>query len=420
MPAVVATVTTPLLGIMDTAFTGHMGSAVFLGGIALGGNLFNMIYWLFGFLRMGTSGLTAHAVGAADRHECRVILYRSLLVAFAAGGAIIILQWPLALLYRAVTGPEPEAWRQALTYFRILVWGAPATLATTAMSGWFVGMQTSKNAMWMSIAIDVVNILLTALAVLGLHMKVAGVATGTLVAQWTGFGVAMWLAWRLGPMPRLRLREILEPSRLRKFATVNRDIFLRTLCLIAVTLWFTKAGASAGTVTLAANALLMQFFLLFSYVMDGLAYAGEALAGSAVGARDGASMRVTVKALMKWGTVVALVFTVVYALGGEAILGFLSSERHVVAAARDYLPWAVSIPLVGFAAFTWDGVFIGATATRAMLLAMGLSAALYFAVFLTLRHVIGNHALWLAFIVFLLGRSVAMSVLYRRVGGKCG
>ena len=415
VPAVIATVTTPLLGLMDTAFTGHMGGAVYLAGIALGGNLFNMLYWLFGFLRMGTSGLTAQAVGARDVRRQWITLYRALAVAFIAGLVIILLQWPLSWLYRSITLPEPGAWREAELYFRILVWGAPATLATTAMSGWFVGMQSSKRAMWMSVAIDVANIAMSALLVIGVGMKVPGVAVGTLVAQWTGFAVALLLAFRMGHMPPVRIGDILEPVELRRFMTVNRDIFLRTLCMIAVTLWFTRAGASGGTVTLAANALLMQLFILFSYVLDGLAYAGEALAGKCAGARDRYGFRLTVAALMRWGAVVALLFTVVYFLCGQAIMSLLSDDAGVRAAAADYLPWAVAIPFCGFAAFTWDGIFIGATATRRMLAAMAVSAVVYFAVYFTLRHILGNHALWLAFVAFLLARSLSMTAMSRRI-----
>lgn len=330
VPAVIATVTTPLLGLMDTAFTGHMGGAVYLGGIALGGNLFNLVYWLFGFLRMGTSGLTAQAVGAADTRRQWLTLYRSLAVAGIAGVALIFLQWPLAAAYRVVTQPDAAAWTEASRYFKILVWGAPAVLGTTAMAGWFVGMQSSKRAMWMSIVIDIVNIFLSALLVLLAGMKVPGVATGTLVAQWIGLGAALWMASRMGVMPRFRLSEVLETAELRRFLSVNRDIFLRTLCLIAVTLWFTRAGASEGTVILAANALLMQLFILFSYVMDGLAYAGEALVGSCVGAGDSVRFRRTVGALMRWSVAVALVFTAVYFVCGEGVMTLLSDDISII------------------------------------------------------------------------------------------
>lgn len=415
VPAVIATVTTPLLGLMDTAFTGHMGGAVYLAGIALGGNLFNLVYWLFGFLRMGASGLTAQAVGASDRRQQWLTLYRSLAVAFFSGLAIIVLQWPVASVYRAITMPDAEAWAEASEYFSILVWGAPAVLATTAMAGWFVGMQSSKRAMYMSLIIDVVNIAMTAALVLGAGMKVPGVAVGTLVAQWAGFAAALLMAVRMRPLSVVTLRDIVEPSELRRFFAVNRDIFLRTLCLIAVTLWFTRAGASSGTLTLAANALLMQLFILFSYVMDGLAYAGEALAGKCVGASDRRAFMLTVRALMLWGGAVAIVFTVLYLFFGEDVLALLSNDAGVLSVASGYLLWAVAIPLTGFAAFTWDGVFIGATATRRMLLAMFISASVYFVVYFTLRDMLGNHALWMAFTAFLLMRSLSMTVMSRNI-----
>ncbi|MBD5317356.1 MAG: MATE family efflux transporter [Bacteroides sp.] len=412
VPAVIASVTTPLLGLMDTAFTGHMGGAVYLAGIALGGNLFNLIYWLFGFLRMGTSGLTAQAVGSADSRRQWLTLYRSLAVAAAAGLALIALQGPVASLYMFLTSPEPQAWQEGLLYFRILIWGAPAFLATVALSGWFIGMARSSKAMWMSIAIDVINLAVSATLVAGIGMKVPGVAIGTLAAQWGGLGAGLLMVRSLGSFPRFSLAEIFDRAELKRFASVNRDIFLRTLCLIAVTLWFTREGARQGSTMLAANALLMQLFILFSFFMDGLAYAGEALAGSRVGAGDVAGLKATVRALVKWGAAVAVVFTVIYFFCGEAIMRLLSDDEGVRAAAADYLPWAVTIPLMSFMAFTWDGVFIGATATRSMLGSMALSTALFFILIAALSSLPANTALWIAFLAFLLCRSVTLSIAF--------
>lgn len=412
VPSVIASVTTPLLGLMDTAFTGHMGGAVYLAGIALGGNLFNLVYWMFGFLRMGTSGITAQAVGSGDTRQQWLTLYRALAMAVAAGAVIIALQQPLASVYHYFTGPDESAWREADRYFKILVWGAPASLSAFALSGWFIGMYQSKSAMWMSIAIDSFNIAATATLVLGCALKVDGVATGTLIAQWAGVAVGILMARRLGRPPKVSLGELLDSIQLRRFMSVNRDIFLRTLCLIAVTLWFTRAGAREGSVTLAANALLMQLFILFSYVMDGLAYAAEALAGTRVGAHDETGLRRTVSALMKWGAGTALVFTAVYFFCGEGILDLLSDDEGVRSAARDYLPWAVCVPIVSFMAFTWDGVFIGATATRWMLMTMALSATVYFAVYFVLKPWFGNTALWIAFLSFLGVRSISLSIVF--------
>ncbi len=412
VPAVIATITTPLLGLMDTAFTGHMGGAVYLAGIALGGNLFNLVYWQFGFLRMATSGLTAQAVGASDEKEQWFVLYRSLSFALVAGLILIALQWPIAMLYKFLADPGGSAWEQAQLYFSILIWGAPAVLATTAFSGWFVGMHSSARAMWMSIAIDVANIILTAALVLGCKMKVPGVAIGTLVAQYTGLFVAVALAVKGKSLPRFNLKELIVGKELKRYFSVSSDIFLRTLCIIAVTLWFTRMGARSGSTVLAANALLMQLFILFSHVMDGLAYAGEALVGSAVGRRDRPELISAVKALLKWGVVTALIFTTIYFFCGEEVLNLLSDDEGVRITAREYLPWAVSIPLLSFGAFIWDGVFIGATATRSMLVSIAASTALFFVLEFALRPSLGNNALWIAFLAYLLFRSVSLTIIF--------
>lgn len=414
VPAVIATITTPLLGLMDAAFTGHMGGAVYLAGIALGGNLFNLIYWLFGFLRMATSGLTAQAVGSGNVEEQWMVLYRSLAVALIAGVALIILQWPIAALYEFLADPAGDAWSEARNYFTILIWGAPASLATTAFSGWFIGMHRSSKAMWMSIAIDLANIAVTATLVLGIGMKVEGVAAGTLAAQYSGLIVAAVLARRRAAPARLSLRRLLVGSELRRFFSVSRDIFLRTLCVIAVTLWFTRAGAQMGSVILAANALLMQLFILFSHVMDGLAYAGEALVGSAIGRHDSRGLKATVRALLKWGFGAAIAFTALYFFCGEEVMALLSDDPGVRKAAGDFMPWAVTVPLVSFGAFIWDGVFIGATATRRMLLSMAWSTALYFAVYFLLRSFLGNDALWIAFLTYLFTRSITLTIAFSR------
>lgn len=416
-PAVIATITTPLLGLMDTAFTSHMGGADYLAGIALGGNLFSIVYWLFGFLRMGTSGLTAQAVGAADEEKKWLALYRSVALAFGLGLIIIILQQPIEHLYRIATDPEPHAWAEAETYFRILVWGAPATLGAYALTGWFVGIQNSKSAMWISIIIDVVNIAVTSLFVIGLKMKVPGVASGTLIAQYTGLATGFIFVLRSGKPVRTTLKAILDSDELSRFIKVNRDIFLRTLCLIAVTLLFTRIGAEQGTVILAGNTILMQLTLLFSYVMDGVAYAGESLVGSEIGARNHRGLINTCKALMRWGVVTAIIFSAIYFACGEWILTLLSDDPSVREAASRYLPWIVAIPLAAFAGFVWDGVFIGATATQWMLASMAVSAVVFFAIAGLAHGGMGNHGLWMAFTCYLASRSITLSIAFS--AGKC-
>lgn len=411
IPSVIANITTPLLGLVDTAIVGHMGSAVYIGAIAVGGVMFNMLYWLFSFLRGGTSGLAAQAYGAGDRRGQTLVLYRSLAVAALTGAAMILLQKPLLWILRSFIDPDPLTSTLAARYFSILIYGAPAVLGTYALSGWFLGMQNSRMLMVSSLVINLVNIAVSLTLVFGLGWQIAGVATGTLIAQWSGLAVGLWLLRRYRP-GRMPMHEIMNGAGLRRFFSVNIEVMLRTVCLIAVTVWFTKTGASQGPVILAVNTLLMQLFLLFSFFMDGFAYAGEALVGRYVGAGDTSGLRLCVKGIMKWGVACATLFTALYFIGGEAFLGMLSGDESVIEASGEYWWWAITVPFAGFAAFAWDGVFIGATMTRGLLLSMGAATAAFFLIEASLFHAMGNHALWLAFIVYLTLRGGVQTLIF--------
>lgn len=415
IPSIIANITTPLLGLVDTAIVGHMGSEVFIAAIAVGGSVFNLLYWCFAFLRMGSSGMTAQAYGANDAVGQGLVVYRSLLLALGAGVVMIVLSRPIALAVLRFMEVEGPTFDLALTYISIAVWGAPAVLGLYSLSGWFLGMQNSRLPMWVSIIVNVTNIGVSLLLVYGLGWGIAGVASGTMAAQWCGFLIGCLLLRHHYRPSFPGWSEIARWSGLRRFFSINMDIFLRTFCLVAVTLWFTRAGASQGEMVLAVNALLMQFFMLFSYMMDGFAFAGEALAGRFTGASDWGSLRRCVKSLMLWGAVLAALFSTFYFIGGEWVLGILSSQRDVVSASDEYLPWAVTVPLAGFAAFTWDGVFIGATRTREMLLSMIVAVAAFFAVYFTLFTRWGNHALWLAFVVYLFSRGALQTFFARHI-----
>lgn len=411
VPSILANITTHLLGLVDTAIVGHMGSAVFIGAIAVGGVMFNMLYWLFSFLRGGTSGLAAQAYGAADTRTQALVLYRSLLVALGIGAAMIVLQWPLEWILSHFVDPDADTAALAGLYFRILIYGAPAVLATYALSGWFLGMQNSRMLLITSIAINLTNIAVSLILVYGAGWRIAGVAAGTLVAQWTGFFIGLTLLRRYR-VKRPPLREIFNRHELGRFFRINIDVMLRTVCLIAVTLWFTKLGARQGAVILAVNTLLMQLFLLFSYMMDGFAFAAEALVGRFVGAAQWAEMRRCVRGVFGWGVALATVFTAAYFLLGEAFLGILSADTDVISASADYYWWAAVVPFAGFAAFAWDGVFLGATLTRQLLLSMAGAMATFFTVYLLLSSILGNHALWLAFIAYLAMRGALQTWMY--------
>ena len=422
LPSIVSNITVPLLGLVDVAIVGHLGSPAYIGAIAVGGLMFNIIYWLFAFLRMGTSGLTAQALGRRDLTEAVCLLLRSLLIAGAVALALLALQVPIRQTAFLLIHPTDEVARWAATYFHICVWGAPAMLGLYGLTGWYLGMQNSRIPMLVAITQNVVNIAASLSFVYFGGMKVEGVALGTLVAQWAGLlmGLGLWLAsyGRLRKYIRQAWRRVWHREALARFFSVNRDIFLRTLCLVAVTMFFTSAGAAQGDVVLAVNTLLMQLFTLFSYVMDGFAYAGEALSGRHIGARNHAVFRLTVRRLFLWGAGMAAAFTLLYAAGGEAFLGLLTDEREVIAASQAYFYWAIAIPVAGVAAFTWDGIFIGATATRGMLASMAVAAACFFALYFSLCDSLGNHALWLAVIAYLATRGIVLTCLSRTMVGK--
>ena len=380
LPAIVSNITVPLLGLVDVAIVGHLGAPAYIGAIAVGGMLFNIFYWIFAFLRMGTSGMTSQAYGRRDLDEVTRLLVRSVGVGFSVAIALIVFQYPLCRMAFLFIEATPEVERLATLYFRICIWGAPAVLGLYAFSGWFIGMQNSRFPMWIAIAQNIVNIAVSLLLVFVFGLKVEGVALGTLTAQYAGLGMAVWFWLRYYKPLRLRLdwrSSLLQKRAMVIFFKVNRDIFFRTLCLVAVMMFFTSAGAAQGEVVLAVNTLLMQFFTLFSYVMDGFAYAGEALSGKYVGARNEKLLRRTVRQIFIWGAGLSLFFVVLYVVAGDLFLSLLSDVKTVIVAANGYFYWALLIPIVGFAAFMWDGIYIGATATRGMLISMFIASLIF-------------------------------------------
>ncbi|MDE6099746.1 MAG: MATE family efflux transporter, partial [Paramuribaculum sp.] len=294
LPAVVTNITTPLLALCDVAIVGHMGSAVFIAAIAVGGTMFNMLYWLCGFLRMGSSGTTAQAFGAGNLTAVHAVVKRAMAIAFIIAMAFISLSKPIGRMLLDFIDAEPAAREMALEYFSICIWGAPAVLGTFVLTGWFIGLQNSRTPMWISIFINIFNIAVSLTLVYGAGMKISGVAFGTLSAQWGGFIMGSATAIRKYGMVSISLKKLLDWNELNSFLRINSDIFLRTLCLVAVTLWFTRTGAMQGTVMLAVNTLLMQMFTIFSYMMDGIAFAGEALCGRYIGAGNTTRLRQTI------------------------------------------------------------------------------------------------------------------------------
>ena len=436
LPSIVSNITVPLLGMVDVAVTGHMGSSdgnvadislpasYYVGAIAVGGMLFNIIYWMFGFLRMGTGGETAQAWGRRDLDGVVFLLVRSLLLAFVLALLLMALS-PLvcegALWYIA---PETEVAVLARTYFNICIWGAVPALALFAMNGWYIGIQNSRFPMIVAIVQNLLNIICSLLFVYVLGMRIEGVAFGTLLAQWVAFVLALLLCQRY--YGRLWKREsFCMPSFGQLFrqalaprSTTNRQnfsLFLRTLCLIVVHFMFIAAGAAQGSVELAVNTLLMQMFTIFSYFMDGFAYAGEALVGKAIGAANGALCHSVVRRLFQWGGVLALLFVALYALGGEWFLSFLTDDVQVLETVSSYRHWTLLLPVCGVASFLWDGIYIGATSPRLMLLSMVISMALFLTGYYLIIPFCGNHGLWIAFLSYLACRGIVQTLTYRKI-----
>lgn len=444
LPSIVTNITVPLLGLVDVAIVGHMGNSVYIGAIAIGGMLFNILYWLFVFLRMGTSGLTAQAYGMLSPHFIKRHLYHYSRVALLIGVSLLLFQLPLRWLAMNILAPPPDILPLSIAYFNICIWGAPATLLLYVMTGWFIGVQDTRTPMFISIFQNVINIVASLILVFVMGMKVEGVAFGTIIAQYSGLLFAIVMARRRlhcifsnginGISPSSTCTSVDSEhvqedsaenikgrrgiiSRVSSFLwSVEFTLFLRTLCLVAVNTFFVRAGASGGATILAVNALLMQLFTLYSYVMDGFANAGEAIAGKYYGAGNQYMLDKTVMHLFGWGVIVAFLFTLCYAIGGEPFLSLLTDDNGVIKASGEYYFWALAIPVAGLGAFVWDGVFVGVTATRAMFLSMLPASISFFAVYLLLGSTFHNHALWLAFITYLAMRGLVQTVEYRKTG----
>ncbi len=430
VPSIVSNITVPLLGMVDVAITGHMGDARYMAAIAVGSMIFNIIYWLFAFLRFGTGGMTAQAFGAAHREgqplreacqgqyaECCNILLRALTTCLAMALLLVTLQEPLFRALMWFIAPDETLWPIIHTYYNICIWGTLPSLALYALTGWFVGMQSTTIPMAISITQNIVNIALSVFFVYGMGMHIEGVASGTLLAQWCGLLMALlMLRWRFGSIWKgLDWRAAVRLHHMRHFFSTNSILFYRTLFLVAVNMWFVKAGAKGGAVILAVNSVLMQMFILYTYVMDGFAFAAEALCGRYYGAEDSRSFNSAMRGVWLWGIMLTSVYTLAYWLGGTTFMSMLTDDATIRKVAVNYLPWAIAIPFCGLATFVWDGVFVGITNFTGMLWGTFCGAAAFFLIWITLYPILANHALWLAFNMFLLFRGIAEQVIYHRI-----
>ena len=459
IPSILANITVPIVGMVDIAVAGHLDAqaATMIGGIAIGTMLFDLLYWNFGFLRVGTGGLTAQAFGRGDRKECARILTRAIGISLACAFALIAIQWLFVKAAFLVVDCTPEVRELASQYFFIRIWAAPATLSLMAFKGWFIGMQDSVSPMATDLTVNGMNVVMSFVLALGVKalnyegMGFAGIAAGTVVAQYSGLAVALLLLffkyWK-NTVSTLRpdeLRGVFKGSETRRFFVMNTDLFIRSLCFIAIYIGFTVISARYGDLLLAVSSIMMKLLMIFSYFTDGFAYAGEAMTGKYIGAKDGFMLRQTVKWTFIWSMSIAVIFMGIYQFAGVPLLKMMTSDPVVVEASVEYIPWLLLMPVIGCAAFTWDGIYIGATASKAirnsMIWAVVGFAGVWFVGILCLNWLgdssmvsesvtsvadapsvgytrygrLAMHILMAAYFAHLLARTIYLTVRYRKV-----
>ena len=437
IPSILANITVPIVGMVDIAVAGHLdtSAAVMIGGIAIGTMLFDLLYWNFGFLRVGTGGLAAQAYGRGDRRECARIFSRAAGIALACALVLIAIQWIFVKAAFLVVDCTPEVRELASKYFFIRIWAAPATLSLMAFKGWFIGMQDSVSPMITDLVVNGMNVLMSIVLALGITvggwhydgMGFAGIAAGTVAAQYSGLLAAaglMIFKYSRNTFSHLTaedLRTLLRGSETRRFFVMNADLFVRSLCFIAIYIGFTVISARYGDVLLAVSSIMMKLLMIFSYFTDGFAYAGEALTGRYIGAKDQPMVRQTVRWTFAWSMAIAVIFMAIYHFAGVPMLKMMTSDLTVAQAAKGYLPWLLLMPVIGCAAFTWDGIYIGATASKAIRNSMLWAVVGFFAVWAAGLAVPGlsaqgsMHVLMGAYFAHLLARTVYLSVRYRSV-----
>ena len=452
VPSILANITIPLVGLVDTAIVGHISNAAAIGGIAIGTMLFDLLYWNFGFLRVGTSGMTAQAYGREKREysledarkasyrtgralqrrvecgeETSRLLKQSLTIAGGAALLIWAIQWFFVTAVLAVVPCSAEVAAMAKNYFYVRIWAAPATLSLMAFKGWFIGMQDTRSPMAVDILVNVVNMVASYLLAVCTPLGVVGVAWGTLIAQYSGLILAFaLLAYRY--RIRLAWREMGWNKELQSFMRLNGNIFIRSLCFMVVYVGFTSIAGYYGDTELAVSSILMKLFMLFSFFVDGFAYAGEALVGKIIGEGKGkddvrcqmSDVRCTelercVRLLFRWSMGVGLFFTLIYALWGEECIGLLTDDKDVLAASIRYMGWLIAMPIISTLAFMWDGIYVGATAGKQIRNAMIYAAIAFVISYAGLHTVWGMQALYVAYFAHLLARVVYLSIGWKRV-----
>lgn len=416
IPMVLSNITIPLLGLVDAAVIGHLEHAWYLGGVALGSTVISVMFWLLGFLRMSTTGLAAQAFGADNRAGLARVWLQGMLMALGFAAVFLLLHRFIADGVFGFSSASAEVKLYAQQYFVIRAWSAPASLVNFVLLGWLLGTQNSRAPMWMVIITNVVNIVLDLLFVLGLGWKVQGVALASVIADYSGMGFGLWCVWRYWlqhqlPSPLALLRE--STQGLSRFVRLNRDIFLRSLCLQAAFSFMTFQGAAFGDQTVAANAVLMSFLMMISYGMDGFAYAMEAMVGKAIGAKSETQLKAAMIGSAFWSVIICLLLTLAFGWYGSALIRLITDISAVQQTAQVYLPWLVAMPLTSMWCFLLDGIFIGATKGREMRNSMFVAACTFFVVFYGFAFW-GNHALWLAMLSFMAMRGLSLGIVLLR------
>ncbi|KLV07537.1 multidrug transporter MatE [Photobacterium aquae] len=414
LPMVLSNITVPLLGLVDAAVIGHLDSAWYLGGVAVGGTMINVTFWLLGFLRMATTGLSAQAFGAGDKDAQAEVFVQGLALAWLLALLLVAFHQPVAGWIFQFSEASDAVKTYAAQYFSIRIWGAPAALANFVIMGWLLGTQNARRPMWLLIITNVANIVLDILFVIGFGWKVQGAALASVLAEYSGLILGLWFVsrhWLAHALPAWREKLGSVSNGMGRLLRLNRDIFLRSLCLQLAFTFMTFQGATLGDDTVAANAVLMSFLMLVSYAMDGFAYAMEAMVGKAIGARSRGELGRTLIGTTFWSLVISVLMTLVFVLFGSQIIALISDIPAVREEAARYLPWLSAVPLVAMWCFLLDGVFIGATRGREMRNSMFVATSCFFMIWWLFSEW-GNHALWAAMLCFLAMRGLALAVIF--------
>lgn len=413
-PNIISNITVPLLGMADIAMMGRMENANYIGAIALGSMIFNFIYWGFSFLRMGTSGLSAQAYGRQDKSESIHILVRSLFIAIIGSIVIWTIQVPIKNLSFELIKSTPEVERLAIEYFRIRIWAAPATISLYAFTGWFLGMQNAKAPMFIALLVNLANLFLNLLFIFVFGMKSDGVAIGTVISQYIGLTIAILIVLKKYPycFKFFSKKLFWQISQFLIFFNLSKDIFIRTFLLILVISFLQAESAKDSSNILAINNIMLQFFTLFSYIIDGFAHAAEAISGKYYGAKEKRKFFLAVKLTFQWAFLIAGFFSITYLLAGNSLIDLFTNIEELKTGIKPYFFWVYLIPLLSFSAFIWDGIFIGITASKGLRNSMLISTFLFFVLYYSLTIMPKNHALWLSFSVFLLSRGISQTFIY--------